>query len=69
MKNQYRKFHDCSLRIPIAPTDSLITVLCITPNDKEYLGMLLQIHALAGHALALLLGEMLEFPDSKKDKH
>ena len=31
--------------------------------------MLLQIHALAGHALALLLGEMLELPDSKKDKH
>ena len=30
--------------------------------------MLLQIHALAGRALALLLEEMLELPDSKQDK-
>ena len=63
-KYQYRKLYECSLRIPIPPTDSLISVLCITPNDKEFLEMLLQIHALAGRALALLLEEMLELPDS-----
>ena len=31
--------------------------------------MLLQIHVLAGRELALLLGEMLELPDSKKDQN